>query len=63
MDLLKALSSLKDTNIRRSAVDREDLKAYQKSAKRPHFFRWSKTLLFRSFLKILLNTERRLTRW
>ena len=36
-DLLKGLAILSDTTVRRSAVDREDLKSYWKSEKRPHF--------------------------
>ena len=32
-DLLKALAILSDTTVRRSAVDREDLKPYWKSEK------------------------------
>ena len=36
-DLLKALAILLDTTVRRSAVDRHDLKPYWKSEKRPHF--------------------------
>ena len=35
----KALVILSDTTVRRSAVDREDLKPYWKSEKRPHFSR------------------------
>ena len=35
-DLLKALAILSDTTVRRSAVDREDLKPYWRSEKRPH---------------------------
>ena len=38
-DLLKTLAILSDTTVRRSAVDREDLKPYWKSEKRPHFSR------------------------
>ena len=34
-DLLKALEILSDTSLRRSAVDREDLKPYWKLEKRP----------------------------
>ena len=37
LDLLKALAILSNTIARRSAVDREDLKPYWKSEKRPHF--------------------------
>ena len=32
-DLLKALAILSDTTVRRSAVDRQDLKPYRKSEK------------------------------
>ena len=39
-DLLKALAMLsEDTTVDRSAVDRQDLKPYSKSEKRPHFSR------------------------
>ena len=38
-DLLKAVAILSDTAVRRSAVDREDLKPYWKLEKRPHFSR------------------------
>ena len=38
-DLLKGLAILSDTTVRRSAVDREDLKPYWKSEKRPYFSR------------------------
>ena len=37
-------------------------KTIQKSEKRPHFSRWSTSLLFTSFSKTLLMTERRVTR-
>ena len=60
-DPLKALSILSDTTVRRSAVDREDLKPYWKSEKSTHFSRWTTVLLFPSFSKTLLITERRLT--
>ena len=60
--LLKALAILSDTTVR-SAVDWEDLKPYWKSEKRPHFSRWSTILLFTSFSKTLITTERRLTGW
>ena len=39
-DQLKTLAILSDTTVKRSAVDREDLKPYWKSEKRPHFSRW-----------------------
>ena len=61
-DLLKALAILSDTTVRRSAVDREDLKPYWKLEKRPHFSRWSTILLFTDFSTTLLTTEGRLTR-
>ena len=38
-ELLKALTILSDTTVRRSALDREDLEPYWKSEKRPHFTR------------------------
>ena len=60
-DLLKALAVLSNTTVRRSAVDRKDLKAQQISEKRPHFSRWLTMLLFTSFSKTLLTTESRLT--
>ena len=54
----KSVAILSDTNVRRSAVDQEDLKLYWKSEeKRPHFPRWSTILLFTSFSKILLTKE------
>ena len=36
LDLLKDLEILSDTSVRRSTVDREDLKPYWKSEKRTH---------------------------
>ena len=50
-----------DVTVRRSAVDREDLKPYGKSEKRPHYSRWSTILLFTSFSKTLITAGRRLT--
>ena len=44
-----------------SATDREDLKPYCKSDKRPYFSRRSASLLFTSFPKTLLTIERKLT--
>ena len=38
-DLFYALVIISDTIVRRSAVDQEDLKPYQKSEKRSHFSR------------------------
>ena len=60
-NILKALAILSDTTVGKSTIDFEDLKPHWKSEKRPHFSRWSKSLLFTSFSKTLLNTERRLT--
>ena len=61
-DLL-APAILWDATVRRSAIDQEDLKPYWKSEKRPHVIKWLKILLFISFSKTLLTTERRLTVW
>ena len=60
-DLLKALAVLSDAIVRRSVVDREDLKPHWKSEKMPHFSRWSTMLVFTSFSKTLLTIERRIT--
>ena len=63
-DLWKALVVLSKTTVRRSAVDREDLKPYWKSYKGSQFSMWSTILLFTNFSKTLLTTERRITgRW
>ena len=45
-DLLKVIEILLDTTVTRSAADREDLKPQWKSEQRPHFSRWSTSLLF-----------------
>ena len=45
-------NSIRYTTVRRSAVDREDLKSYWKSEKRPCFSRWSTILLFTRFSKL-----------
>ena len=60
-DLLKALAILSDTTVRRSAVDRKDLKPYWKSEKRPHFSRWSNNLVT-CFSKTLLTTGKKTNR-
>ena len=60
-NLLKVLAILLDTSVRRSEVDQEDLNPYWKSEKRPHFSRWSPTLLSTTFSNTLLTKERRLT--
>ena len=62
-DLLKFLAILSDTTVRRSRVDQKTLKTTLKIRKRPHFSRWSTIVLFTSFSKTLLTTEKRLTRW
>ena len=59
--ILSDLAILSDTTVRRSVVDQEGLKPYWKSEKWPHFPKWSTILLFTSFSKTLLTTERRLT--
>ena len=51
-ELLKAQAILSDTTVTRSAVDREDLKPYWKSEKRPHFSSWSTILLFTIFQRL-----------
>ena len=61
-DLLSAQAILSDGTVRRS-IDYEDLKPYWKLDKRPHFSRWSTSLLFTSFSKTLVTTERSLTVW
>ena len=48
-DLLNILATLSDTTVRRSTIDREDLKPYWKSEKMLHFSRWSISLLFKYF--------------
>ena len=58
-DLLKVLAILSDTTVRRSAVDQEDLKPYWKH-KKDHISLGDQQLLFTSFSKTLLITERRL---
>ena len=58
-DLLKVLAILSDTTVRRSAVDQEDLKPYWKQ-KKDHISLGDQQLLFTSFSKTLLITERRL---
>ena len=60
--LLKTTSILSDTALRRSPVDQEHLKPYQKLEKRSNFFWWSTILFFKSFWNTLLITKGRLTR-
>ena len=57
----EALAILSEKCVRRSAVDREDLKPYWKSDKRPYFSKWSTIVLYTSFSKTSLTTENRLT--
>ena len=59
--LVKSQAILSDKTVRRSAVKQEDLKPYWKSEKKSDFSRWSTILLFTSFSKTLLTTERILT--
>ena len=61
-DLLKALAFLSDTTLKRSAVDREDLKPYWKSEKRAHFLDDQQSY-YLEVSQRLLTTERRLTGW
>ena len=65
-DLLKALTVLSYTTVRKSAADQEDLKPYWKLEKRQHLSTWSIVLLFEDFTtlgfsKTLLTTKRRPT--
>ena len=60
-ELLKALAILSDTTVRRSAVDREDLKLYW-NHKKGDFSRGSTVQFFTSLSNPALTTERRLTR-
>ena len=60
-ELLKALVIPTDTTVRGSAVDREDLNHIGNQNKKSHFSSWSIILLFSSFSKTLLATEKRLT--
>ena len=59
-DLLKAQSILLDKIVRRSVVEQEDLRLYWKPTKKSYSLKWSTSLLFTCFSKILLTTERRL---
>ena len=54
-NLLKSLSILSDATVRRFAIDREDLKPYWKSEKRPDCWRWLASLLFNSFSEVFVN--------
>ena len=60
-DLLKALAILSETTVRRSAVDREDLKPYWKSEKGHISLGDKQSYYLQVFSKTLLTTERRLT--
>ena len=57
--MLKAQAIISDTTVRRCSVDREDLKPYW-NQKKATFLQVIKILLFTSFSKTLLITERRL---
>ena len=60
-DLFKTLAILSDTTVRRSAIGQGDLRSYWNKKKMPYFSRWSTILLFASFSKTLLITEKSLT--
>ena len=60
-DLLKALTILSETTVRRFEVDREDLKPYLESEKGHIFLGDQQSYNFEVFLQILLTTERWLT--
>ena len=62
-DLLKTLAILSVTTVRRSAVDREDLKPYRKSEKGLISLDDWQSYYLQVFLRLLLTTERRLTGW
>ena len=62
LNLLKALAVISDTNVRRSAVDREDLKPYWKSEKRPHkSIMINKSIIYKLF-KYFINNRRKTNR-
>ena len=61
--LLKALAILSNATVKRSTVDREDMKLYWKLEKIPDLSRSSIGVLFISFLKALPTYEKRLTGW
>ena len=50
---VKGPAVVSDATVRRSGADQEDLKPYWKSAKRPHFSRWSTVVLYTSFFQRL----------
>ena len=60
-NLLKTLAILSDKTTKRSTNDRTEQKAKRKSEKSPHILRWSTSILFTNYFKILLTTERILT--
>ena len=59
--LLKIETILSDTTLLRSAVNWEDWNHTENQKEKPHFLRWITSLLFISFSKSLIITERRLT--
>ena len=59
--LLKALAILSDTTVRRSAVDREDLKPYWKSEKRPHSLGDNNPSIY-NFFKDFTNNKKKTNR-
>ena len=48
----KALEILSDTAVRRSAVDREDLKPYWKSEESPHLSRYQQSYYLQVFRRL-----------
>ena len=62
LDLLKSLAILSDTTQNICSWSRRR-KIILEIRKRRHFSGWSKNLLFKSFSKPLLSTERRLIEW
>ena len=61
-DLLKALAILSDTTVRRSAVDREDLKPYQKSEKKVKFLWVINNPIIYKFFKDFTNHRKKTNR-
>ena len=60
-NLLKVLAILSDTIVRRSAVDREDLKAYWKSEKTRFFYVINNSIIYK-FFKDFVNRKKKTKR-
>ena len=58
-DLLKALAILSDTTVRRSVVDREDLKPYWKSEKKATFLKVINNSITYKFFKDFTNHRKK----